>query len=164
LAASASRETLIRPLEDVFLSRLEFLVDLIALRKPHPGRYQYEWDDRLAPLRALLSGDADDLNRKYFGLVVARARSADALERPDEVLEHIRPAVKALRGLTGYSGITESVILANMTALSGSDPKYVEVDVCITGLRQLAANRGAKIRLIADRFRRPRDVAILESA
>jgi len=154
-------QTVLRPLEDIFLPRMELLVDAGLLRKPVMGDYAYVSTESLAAYRRLIDGGSNNLESHFFTSFgeIYGFRPAP-IHDPQEVAEHLRVAATKFKGLTGYSGIAESTVYANVQAL-GDPWRFVELGVSLTALRTLASAEKPTARVIADRFRRPRDFALL---
>jgi hypothetical protein len=159
----AARPTLFRPLEDIFLTRLEFLVDFGVLRKPNPERYVYNTSPAFEKFRALLGRGSSMLTNDYFHFVAELSdRKIVAIRKAPDVVAHIRSGFERMRGLTGYAPILESLVYANMIR-SHEDPwPITEIDDCHNALRESAGGARPTIRIIADRFRRPSEFTLAE--
>lgn len=159
----AARPTLFRPLEDLFLGRLEFLVDVSLLKKPARGRYVYESGPGVSRLSSILDGGAERLAQDYFTDVAVReARAAKKVETQDELLVHLSEAHRRLRGLTKYSSVYETVVLSNFLGWGSAPWVYVEVADALEQLQQLSRGPNPAVRMLSDRYRRPSEFSILE--
>lgn len=155
--------TLLRPVEDLLHSRLEFLVDFGALHKPDPGRYEYARGPAYDGLLDLLEGGDDKIQAQYFRAVAAMwKKRARYLEDEPEVLEHVRRGHKIFKNVAGYAPILESTVYANVSSW-GDDPwPIVEISESFRALGRLARTATPRVRINPDRFRRPFTFRIVE--
>ena len=158
---AGKRQTLFRPLEDTFVPRLELFVDLGILLKPERGRFVYEKAAKFSRFSAMISGSPTTLESEFFAVITELwNRPVDRLEGDLEILDHLRPAAERLKGITGYVGIVEATIYANAMSVRSTSGRVVEVGKATEAVRRLAALERPPVRIIADRFRRPRDFAL----
>lgn len=154
-------QTVLRNLENSLLPRMEFLVDAGILFKPTRENYIYRTLPAHSRYTELVSDGAARIDTAFFARWAALAGVRGTPLTDDEaILEHLRPAFLKLKGLTGYAGIAESVVYANAKTL-GPQWKFVELAEAIRGLRSLASAETPGVRVIADRFRQPRDFTVL---
>jgi hypothetical protein len=156
-------QTLYRPFEDLLYPRLEFLVDLGALRKPNPGRYEYIPASGLPALLQLLNRPPEHMMGAFFGVIATmHLRAVKRITAPLEVLEHLRPGFSRFKGITGYAPIAEATIYANMKGWDNDPWPVVEIETSHSALRELATVEPPTARVLADRFRRPETFSILK--
>jgi hypothetical protein len=160
---SVATPTLIRPLEDVFLPRLEFWVDFGLLRKLDPGKYVYNTSPALEFFRTFCRRGPDGWASTFFDLLrTIDGSGGEVIEAPNEVLSHLRPSFQRLRGHTGYASIVDSTVDANLRSRASGQSRFLEVDAAIETLKALAVATPPAVRIISDRFRRPHDFTILD--
>jgi hypothetical protein len=149
-------------MEDVFLARLEFLVDVGVLSKLDSAKYIYAPSERLDALATLLA-ELGGAQRGFFGFVALcfERPSATRLREPQQVLDHLREAHDRLRGITGYSLITNATVLANLSTWQQEPWIYVELADALDALQELARGERPSVRVISDRFRRPNEFTVL---
>ena len=161
---SVDTKTLLRPLEDVLLPRLEFMVDVGILDKPDPGRFTYVRGPSYDAFSGLVVGSQTMLDHRYFTTVArASGRYGTAVEAPDSVAAHLAQSASALKGVTGYAPIHETVTLANMSGWARDPWMYVEVETAEAALRSLASATPVRARLLSDRFGRAHTFSLLET-
>lgn len=161
---SVDTKTLLRPLEDVFLPRLEFMVDVGILTKPDPGRFTYERGPSYEAFSELVAGSQTRLDHSFFTTVArASGRDGTAVEAPDGVAAHLAQSARALKGVTGYAPIHETVTLANLTGWARDPWMYVEIETAEAALRSLATATPVRARLLSDRFGRAHTFSLLEA-
>jgi hypothetical protein len=154
-------QTLLRPLEGMLVPRMELLVDVGVARKPAPERYAYEVTETFKTYKELTDGGQAGLDSNFFA-ATARINGlrASPLTDPELILDHLRVGASRLKGLTGYAGIVESTLFANVSAMN-NPWLFVELADAQDALRKMAGAANPKVRVIADRFRRPRDFALI---
>jgi hypothetical protein len=140
---------------------MELLVEAGLLTKPQPGDYVY----RVTPLHAafadLVDGGVARFEARFFSAwAKIRGLRPEQLTSDASILDHLRPAYTRLKGLTGYAGIIESVVYANAMSMA-PDWRLVEFTEATRALRDLASEQTPGVRVIADRFRKLRDFAVL---
>jgi hypothetical protein len=151
----ASIQTLYRPFEDMFLPRLEFLVDVSALEKRDPSAYRYHAGPAFASLMRLVEGSSAILDDTYFeSMAIAYGRAHRALTL-DESIEHLRSAHLRFRNLAGYAPIVESVMYANAMSWERNPWPTLEFSRAFDFLHELARADPPHVRINTDRFRRP---------
>jgi hypothetical protein len=153
VGAGAAIQTLYRPLEDILLPRIEFMVDVGLLTKSDPYRYTYQ----PTPAFKIFSSDVSqsDYSATRYWSTVAAARGVpyDSVDF-EGILAHLRPAYLQLKGLTGYANIKDTVGLANVMSAATGPWRIAELRDAEAHLRGHADQMPAGVRLIADRFRK----------
>jgi hypothetical protein len=154
-------QTVLRNLENALLPRMELLVDAGLLSKPFPGDYVYRITASHRFYEDLVNGGVTRFETEFFASwAKIRGCQPELLTDDASILDHLRPAYGRLKGLTGYAGITESIVYANAITMAPIW-RLVEFSEALRALRDLAADKEPPVRVIADRFRRARDFAVL---
>ena len=142
-----------RPIEDLLLPRLEFLVDVGALAKPRPADFTYILTERGEQFYRHLSRDWD-IERDYFRQAASLLEVSFSDITGADVLAHLQTAYADLRNTAGYAPIEETVLLANARTLVGRSWHGVELAAAKEALAD-AARTSSSVRIVSDRHRRP---------
>jgi hypothetical protein len=157
-SGGASVQTMYRPFEDMFLPRLEFMVDAGFVSKPETSRarYIYEPSPKLEQWREILHGGINAIEGSYFTIVAqTQGKGGKRLTDPAAILNHLSVGFAKYRGLTGYAPILESVMYANVATWMLEPWPYVEVADSIDALRALSTSEAPSVRILSDRYRKP---------
>ncbi len=152
---TASEQTLRRPLEDLFLPRLELMVDVGLLIKPDATRFTYAHAPTAATMSTLFDRGPEELDRGYFAAIASALNRNTVSVARGELLEHLTSAYEVLKNEAGYASIRESAILANSLSWSSDPWRIVEVAEAFQALSEFARESGPRVRINADRYRRP---------
>ena len=150
---SVTIQTLYRPMEDLLLPRLEFLVDVGALSKPRPADFSYVLTEKGQQFRQHL-GQGWDIETQYFRQIANLLDIRFTEISSDDVLPHLSTAYAELRNAAGYAPIEEAVLLANAKALAETPWNGVELAAARAALADVARS-STSVRIVSDRHRRP---------
>jgi len=147
-----SAQAVLRPIEDLLLPRLEFMVDIGVLWKPAPAEFVYQLTDPGERFRDAVLNPQWSVEERYFGTM------ADLMGRPvaDEAVDYRRllsGAYAALRNPAGYAPIEEAVVLTHSTSWGEGGP-LPELSDTKDELGTLARTADG-VRIVSDRHRRP---------
>ena len=153
--SGTTEQTLRRPIENLFLPRLEFMVDVGLLVKPDPSRFSFGLSENAAPVSALLRGGTEVIEGSYFGTLARVFKRKVATVSSEKLIEHFSSAYQLLRNDAGYASIRESAILANSISWHFEPWRIVEIADAFKTLTGLARGPNPRVRINSDRFRRP---------
>lgn len=157
-------QTLYRPLESLFLPRLEFLVDIGLLEKAQPDRYVYRRSSKYEVFIQLFAGSLVEAEQRYFS-VAAAAYGREVVPVDTAVLlRHLDESYRQFRNMAGYSTILESVLFSNLAVWDMDPWPIVELPDCTSMLNDLAGMNPPLVRLNSDRFRRPFTFRVVEDS
>lgn len=163
--SAATIQTLYRPLEDLLLTRLEFLCDIGALAKLGPTRYQYRRTVAFERLREIVDGNPKAVDDSYFD-VFGSLFNVTAVPIRDHaaILEHLRAAFLKSRAASGYAPIAETLLRANALSQVDADGlwRIAELSSTREALEAGARSSPPSVRITADRLRRPHSFRLVE--
>lgn len=159
----ASLQSKYRPIEDLLLPRLEFMVDMRILTKPSPSEFTYELSSQGAEFRDRLDRPDWTPDRRYFESIGALFGFGAVQVAPEHMASHLAAAYELLRNVAGYAPIEESVLLANALAWLSGHPALPEMDQVKDALAELARTERT-VRIVSDRHRRPGAFKIVSAA
>lgn len=149
-------QTLYRPFEDMFLPRLEFMVDAGLAVKPEAAHYIYDPSPHLEAWKELLAGGAEAMEDSYFSVVArTHAKTSQRLSGATAILKHMSVGFSKYRGITGYAPILEAVMYSNLATWGNEPWSYIEMKDAMETLRALSAADEPSVRILSDRYRRP---------
>ena len=151
---SVRLQTMYRPLEDLLLPRLEFLVDVGALTKPRPADFVYALTTPGEKFRTDVSGRTWQIEEAYFSSIAYLFNTRFQEIPRHAIIPHLRTAYGELRNAAGYAPIEEVVLLANAMAFEEGLWHGVEIALAKTALAE-AARSDPSVRIVSDRHRRP---------
>jgi len=155
-------QTLYRPMENLFLPRLEFLVDCGFLEKPDPGRYVYRRSAAFPVLVQLFEKGLPDAERAFFRTIASAFGKRTTSVGTNDLIDHLRVAYGKFRNIAGYATILESVVYSNLHRWNHDPWPVIELPECIRSLNELAVASSASVRINSDRFRRPFAFRVVE--
>jgi len=152
-------QTFYRPMEDLLLPRLEFLVDLGVVTKQTRAKNIYQRNDPKGDFARLLSRGFEGLSRGYFTTMAEVTGSCPITIGSDDADfdSHIQHAYDRMKNLAGYAPIVDSVAYANANAhaYGNSEWTVVEVEDFISRITERSRENPPRARMVNDRFHRP---------
>ncbi|MFC1909691.1 hypothetical protein ACFLXC_00115 [Chloroflexota bacterium] len=151
---NVSIQTLYRPFEDMLLPRLEFLVDMGALDKREPWRYNYSKTSKFEIATKFFSSEISFLDR-YFSLCAALFERQTHIVTKSELIDHLRLGHNAFKNLAGYAPILEATVYANILSWEKAPWPVIEIKDSFKILGEMAREDNSIIRIGPDRQRQP---------
>ena len=151
-----SDQSLLRPLEDMFIPRLEFLVDMGAITKVDRDGLVYRAGPAFGALKELFSRPPNGIELSFFRIVSQLwSKTVTHVTEQDEILARLTPPYRRLRNTSGYAPISDCVILANTLARNPETATIIEVPEATQALLNLSRGDGSHVLINNDRYRKP---------
>jgi hypothetical protein len=161
-ANDASIQSAYRPIEDLMIPRVEYLVDFGLLEKSSPTDYSYRISESGQKMREAINSGAWNHETDFVSTYLnSGGVSVDHID-DENILDFVTDSYVALRNPAGYAPIEEVTLRANAMAIGTNRHVVVDVARAKQRLMDLAKEPGTKLRIVSDRHRRASAFRIVE--
>jgi hypothetical protein len=149
-----SSQSIIRPIENILIPRLEFLVDISVVHKTDRNALTYRANPAVNKFIENCPIGPGFLFEHFFHFIASSSEIFVIDVTDENTVSHLNDAYELLKNRAGYAPIAETVILANGMAFDPVNWNIMEIDSALKRLNHLARSGGG-VRIASDRFRQP---------